>query len=71
MTLGNGVIEIGESVWANDEALEEVTFPKTLQMLGGYAFFRCCNLLMLWNFSDMSGLSTLGEKIFKHCRARR
>lgn len=71
MTLSEGVTAIGLSVWANDGALEEVVFPKSLQTLGGYAFFRCYNLETLWNFSSISYLSTLGDKAFKHCTSLR
>ena len=67
VTLSEGVKETGASVWANDGALEEVVFPKTLETLGGYAFFRCPSLATLWNFSSLSNLSSIGEKAFKHC----
>ena len=67
VTLSEGVKETGASVWANDGALEEVVFPKTLETLGGYAFFRCPSFATLWNFSSLSNLSSIGEKAFKHC----
>ena len=67
VTLSEGVKETGASVWANDAALEEVVFPKTLEKLGGYAFFRCPSFATLWNFSNLSSLAAIGEKAFKHC----
>ncbi len=65
--LEEGIKQTGSSVWANDDNLEEVVFPSTIQNLGAYAFFRCPSLYSLPDFDSLGSLATIGEKAFKHC----
>lgn len=67
VTLEDGIVATGASCWANDEALEEVVFPTSLEDLGGYAFYRCAKLKTLGNFAGLDALEAIGEKVFKFC----
>ena len=60
------VTEIGDAVFANFFALEEVELPKHLEKIEDLAFVNCTALKKI-NLEDCHSLAGIGRKTFKNC----
>ncbi|WP_044600268.1 leucine-rich repeat protein, partial [Candidatus Stoquefichus massiliensis] len=64
----DGVVEIGTSVFENNQIIKSVQFPETLRIIGKYAFRKCTNLV---EAKLPSHLTTIDLWAFSHTKLKK
>ena len=62
----DGVIEIGEGVFKNNNDITEIVLPEGLNKIGNEAFYRCMGLQ--GNLKLPDGITLIGKSAFNYCR---
>lgn len=62
----DGVTDIPDDVFSDNEYLTSVTIPSTVEYIGEHAFYNCCNLTEV-NIPEDSALSFIGFFAFAEC----
>ncbi len=62
--IGDGTASTG--VFAQNETLQSIALPETLETIGSYAFYECTNLIDI-EFPD--SVTSIGSGAFRYCKA--
>ena len=64
VTIGNGIISIGDRAFSDCNALESVTIPNSVTSIGDSAFYNCD---ALESITIPDSVTSIGEAAFAHC----